>query len=327
MSRDEKFYKYISETIRATFVGIASQVRKEFNDHMGCLKCLTRKQFLRNPTKIKICPYALSYANWRKKYEEFKYYWEVDNGWQPKLNFDAKYPLDFGYNQEADLLIQIYLKFNKLYSEITHNNINSLTWALNRVISLSIISRLNYWISIAEELIARGEFGTDDTVHYSELTPFFIIIFPESREEAVQFHWWHKKNDGNHYKKKRMICPSSKNDTYYKYKLNNEKNPYSYLINSLEEMPSHLLDPFRENMNKQGNLNASILKLYFTNRDEEHKRERTEFKEMIMKEKAPALIESVKTETSVLIAKKLLSLNVDIEIIMKATGLSKSDFE
>jgi len=92
--RNEKIYDRFQYKIHdkiywstvATIKGIANRLRKTvMKDHRQCIKDFRYKD---EP----YCPFAYAYIFWRKFSENYKSYWEIDNGFRPRRSIDNLFP-------------------------------------------------------------------------------------------------------------------------------------------------------------------------------------------------------------------------------------------
>lgn len=277
--RREWFNDQLYESTYSTLSGITNHVRKIFHKHKGCIKNFTRKKHLEFPENIEICPYAFAYANWRKHIEGYSYYWEIENGWKPEQRNTNRFFTEFAYKQDQKILENVLsMTLNTFDDELSANNITTVRWVINKILSFLAIAHLNHWTTPNE--------------------------------------------NKNSYKNKQMKCPLI-NKASNKYSLKKVDNPYFYLLNSLNSKPPRFFERFHNRVNKQQFLENEIRNIEFKSRDTKAQLEKKDFYTRILEKEEPMLIINIKNEMRLEIAKNLLSLNVEIITISKATGLSE----
>lgn len=214
--RNEKWYDRFQYKIHdeiywstvATIKGIASRLRKTvMKDHRQCIKDFRYKD---EP----YCPYAYAYVFWRKFSENYKTYWEIDNGYRPRRSTDNLFP-KFCSDTDHEELLHIIESWNGGSHLRKYKHLAATKWIINKVVMHISLNHFRNWIRVADHetrLRSSSEIHNQlcmDTSYqpfqYNNL-PFFLIKVPneEKGEKVIEFHYWMNSKHTIQYE--RLIC-------------------------------------------------------------------------------------------------------------------------
>ncbi|MGC4379222.1 hypothetical protein WD019_20245 [Fictibacillus sp. Mic-4] len=181
--------KEIYQSSRATIRSIVSHIQKIFDNHSSCIRRLTTLNFNYSPYKpFKNCPYAFSFVHWRQFIEgaDSVYDLGLKRKEVPFFNSTEYY---FATNQDHNYLNDLLFWLRKACQI---ENIATLKWIINRVMSHLTVNHLKNWLRISHLYVKKK------VVFYAapfnlEHLPFFLIIIPKNQSHPIEFHWWTSK--------------------------------------------------------------------------------------------------------------------------------------
>jgi hypothetical protein len=171
----------------ATIKGIANRFRKTvMKDHRQCIKDFKYKD---EP----YCPFAYAYIFWRKFSENYKSYWEIDNGFLPRRSINNLFP-KFCSDVDQEELRQIIDRWNGGSRLRKYKHLTATKWIINRVIAHLSINQFRNWIRVAayetrmkntSEIHNQLCMDTSYQPFRYDHLPFFLIKVPN--EENGEF--------------------------------------------------------------------------------------------------------------------------------------------
>lgn len=214
--RNEKIYDRFQYKIHdeiywstvATIKGIANRLRKTvMKDHRQCIKDFRYKD---EP----YCPFAYAYIFWRKFSENYKSYWEIDNGFRPRRSIDNLFP-KFCSDLDQEELRQIIDRWNGGSQLRKYKHLAATKWIINKVVMHVSLNHFRNWIRVADHETRlrntsdiHNQLCMDTTYQpfqYNHL-PFFLIKVPNEGkgEMAIEFHYWMNSKQTIQYEN--LIC-------------------------------------------------------------------------------------------------------------------------
>lgn len=182
--RLKEFQKDFYINYKRLFAGLSKQIRNTvLLEHKACLHEL--KNIKRMKGKIEVCPYAFAYISWRRSFQNFTDFTEVDNLGKP----NRLYPGYIELPPYMPFLSDLFLLWEEQFKDITKTSRASTKWLLNRIITHILWNHFKSWLMASEELILQGKMPSLPPIRNEKL-PFFIAIFSGESNKKMEFYWW-----------------------------------------------------------------------------------------------------------------------------------------
>ncbi|MHA6251161.1 TniQ family protein [Oceanobacillus sp. CAU 1775] len=176
--------KEIYQSSKATMKSIVSNVRKVFYKHASCIKDFQKNVYKTNTN----CPYAYAFLSWRKFNEGDNSIHDVKR--RKEIPFFNSLEYRFGTEQDHNYLNDSLFKMRTHYSI---KSLAALKWILNRIMGHLTVNHLKNWLRMAP-IHAQDNTMFSAVPFKLECLPFYLIIIPKSKNECLEFHWWHEKD-------------------------------------------------------------------------------------------------------------------------------------